>query len=243
MNRGQTPASLSDPGARLEVTGREWRWLRVWRRWGRAIHGGWGAWGVAPVFSAVCIIFAGVHARRWRWSALGAAWLAVTIGDGLLLSHAQTGGVPGGQTLVSITVPLFCVCWLGSVATARALRPDYERCVQERWAAGIAYSRAQLAEEGRALARRDPEVAREMGVGRPDLPGADHLGLLDLNAVPATELMRVPGVTARVARRIVDARERLGGVASVQEVADVLDLAPEVAEELERVAVCLPFRP
>jgi hypothetical protein len=70
----------------------------------------------------------------------------------------------------------------------------------------------QRREEARRMWSSDPALARELGVGRPDLGrGFDDGGLVDLNSVPATVLARVCAVAPAQAEAIVAAREARGG--------------------------------
>jgi hypothetical protein len=88
-------------------------------------------------------------------------------------------------------------------------------------------------------ARRDPLAARERGVGRPDIRGADHGELVDVNHAPAAVLQTLPGIDADLARRIVATREGVGQFSSVADMAFVLDLDPDSAARLERVAIAV----
>jgi hypothetical protein len=65
-----------------------------------------------------------------------------------------------------------------------------------------------LRAEARTLAARDPQMARELGIGRPDLPGRryDDGGLVDLNSAPAQAIAAVCGIDLAVAAQIVQAR-------------------------------------
>jgi hypothetical protein len=46
------------------------------------------------------------------------------------------------------------------------------------------------------LARDNLRLAREMGTGRPDLPGAHDAGLVDVNNVPSSSLVALLGLVA-----------------------------------------------
>jgi len=83
--------------------------------------------------------------------------------------------------------------------------------------ARLRQARERLADRERALklARDDPDLAIEVGTGRPDLPGADHRGVVDVNHAPAQVIQTLPGVGDRLADQIIDARDRVGGFASV----------------------------
>ncbi|GHE77358.1 hypothetical protein GCM10017786_03410 [Amycolatopsis deserti] len=61
--------------------------------------------------------------------------------------------------------------------------------------------------QARELAANDPAMARELGIGRPDLSrDYDDGGLVDLNAAPASAIAETCGIDPAVAQRIVDAR-------------------------------------
>lgn len=91
------------------------------------------------------------------------------------------------------------------------------------------------------LVRREPEVARELGVGRPDVPGAGHMGVIDVNHASAEALAELPGVDVDLAQRLIDARESVQGFASAEDAGVVLDLHPTTVERIARQAVFLPF--
>lgn len=70
-----------------------------------------------------------------------------------------------------------------------------------------AIDRAQRREESRALIRENPTLARELGIGRPDLrTGYDDGGLVDLNRAPAQVIAGLPGVVSEHAQALVEAR-------------------------------------
>lgn len=62
-------------------------------------------------------------------------------------------------------------------------------------------------EQARSLLRHHPAMARELGIGRPDLPrDFDDGGLVDVNAVPEYVLASLPGVDPYHAKLVVTAR-------------------------------------
>ncbi|WP_285488918.1 hypothetical protein [Amycolatopsis taiwanensis] len=74
-----------------------------------------------------------------------------------------------------------------------------------------AVTRVRLARErrqqARELAASDPLMARELRIGRPDLPHRyDDGGLVDLNNAPAKAIAKVCGIDLAAARMIVEAR-------------------------------------
>ena len=93
--------------------------------------------------------------------------------------------------------------------------------------------------EARTLLAEDPALARELGVGRPDLGrGYDDGGLVDLNSAPAPVLASVLGLEPVLAEAIVAARTRRGGVFyGVDELLIDIPLPPSVEGQLRERAV------
>jgi hypothetical protein len=96
-------------------------------------------------------------------------------------------------------------------------------------------------EQVRALVASDPALATELRVGRPDLQRTfDDGGLVDVNAVPATVIARLPGFTRRFAQEMEKVREHLGHLSSAEELVVYGSVPLDV---LERVRDLLLFRP
>jgi hypothetical protein len=71
----------------------------------------------------------------------------------------------------------------------------------------------------RQLAAGDPLIARDLRIGRPDLPHTyDDGGLVDFNTAPATVIAQICGLPAAAADKIVTARETCGGYLTVDDV-------------------------
>ena len=198
--------------------GPRWPWLSL-------IPLGLGAW--AP-------IYAGVRAHRPRWSALGATCsVAVLAGWVLACASASTRGA-GGAVLI--------VGWAGAIASSFAIRGEYARLLESPFQASVRSAAHRLAnrDEALALAREQPALARELGVGRPDLPNAQHAGLIDINNAPAGVLATLPNVDKDLAARIVQARAAIHGFASVEDLGATLDLDANTVEDLRNRTVFLP---
>jgi hypothetical protein len=189
-------------------------------------------------------LVAGLRARRPRWVALGLAWLAPVV-----VAYAASA-------LISDDVELALIVggWFAAIATTAAIYPSYrrERALIEEidrhmWDQEGVRIRRRIEierrerdrERGRELVRADPVTALERGVGRPDLPGADHSDLIDVNHAPERILRSLPGVDEDLARRIVATRENVGRFSSVADMCFVLDLAPDLGARLERVAIAI----
>ncbi|HLH13681.1 MAG TPA: helix-hairpin-helix domain-containing protein [Solirubrobacteraceae bacterium] len=106
----------------------------------------------------------------------------------------------------------------------------------------LAGARERLAKHEKALelAREEPQLALEAGVGRPDLPGAFDGGVVDVNHAPAEAIAALPGCDATLAARIVAVRERLDGFTSLEDLGTVLDLPGDQVEDLRERVVFLP---
>jgi DNA uptake protein ComE-like DNA-binding protein len=103
-------------------------------------------------------------------------------------------------------------------------------------------ARERLAQREKALklAREDPQLALEAGVGRPDLPGAYDGGLVDLNHAPIEVIACLPTFDKELASRVVAARDRIGGFASLEDLGTMLDLPGDQVEDLRHRVVFLP---
>jgi SARP family transcriptional regulator, regulator of embCAB operon len=98
-------------------------------------------------------------------------------------------------------------------------------------------------EQARQLAVHHPEIARELRIGRPDLPRRiDDDGLVDLNAVPEHVVASLPGITPQQARDIVADRERRGLFASPEELV-ARELVPAAVVNMLRDRLVCPTRP
>ncbi len=137
---------------------------------------------------------------------------------------------------------LVLIAWFGSIATSFSSRGEYEREMASplHEATAAAEQRLEDRREALDLARSNPALAREVGLGRPDRPGADDEGLVDVNNASVTALLDLPGIDGDTATRIVETRERVGGFSSLEDCGATLDLAGDVVEGLRGRVVFLP---
>jgi DNA uptake protein ComE-like DNA-binding protein len=160
-------------------------------------------------------------------------WSVITL-SGWAVSITDHGGSAGGVLIV--------LGWAGAVASsfsvgASKLRLEAGSGLDS--AVADAEQRLRERDHARRLALERPEVAREMGVGRPDLPSSHHAGLIDINNAPAAVLSTLPGVDAALAGKIVEARAETG-FSSVDDLGFALDLDGGLIDSLRRRVVCLP---
>jgi hypothetical protein len=89
-------------------------------------------------------------------------------------------------------------------------------------------------EEARAIASRDAALARELCIGRPDLPRQfDDGGLVDVNHVPAQILVDRLALSPAEAANVIEARDRLGGFAGPEELTALTELSPDTVDRLQ----------
>jgi DNA uptake protein ComE-like DNA-binding protein len=187
---------------------------------------GLGAW--AP-------IYAGVKARRSVWILLGVLWSACVIAGFI----ADSASHPGHNDFAGF---LFILGWVGAIATSFSIRSSYERQMSSELEQATEDAEQRLADRQRALemARRDPALAREVGIGRPDRQGAADAGLVDVNNAGVTALLELPGVDGDLATQIVETREKVGGFSSLEDCGATLDLDGGIVEGLRDKVVFLP---
>jgi DNA uptake protein ComE-like DNA-binding protein len=193
--------------------------------WLSLIPMGLGAWAPA---------YAGARAQNRRWLSLGILWSLIALA-GWIAAVSSNGhsGLAGGLIILG---------WVGAIATSFAIRSAYAQQLGSSFHAAISGAEERLAERQRArrLCTENPRLAREMGVGRPDLPGSQDAGLVDVNSAPAAVIGRLPGIDDELATRIVEARAETQGFTSVEDLGATLDLDGDLVEGLRAQAVFLP---
>lgn len=203
---------------------------RITRSW-------WVVLTLAPLglLAFGAFLYAGIRARNSRWIVAGVLY-AFAIYLGFILSTTDEDGV-----LSDIGITIVLLGWAASFVHAVAIRGAFLERME--LVEGKRYDRAEdralEREEARRLAREDPALAIEMGVGRPDRDGFAG-GLVDLNNAPASEIEELPGVTREVAERIVVMREEIGGFSSLEDLAHVLDLQVALVDRIRADVVVLP---
>ena len=191
--------------------------VRPWWALTALVPLGWATW--------IGVAYAAVRARQPWWLLVAAVLLGMTIWGIAIPEEGDSGAV-------------IIVGWLLGIGACAVLAPAYVR----RMSGGRleAEQRVAAREEAQRLAREKPEVARELGVGRPDVNGSKHHGLVDVNAAPVAVLARLPGVDDALAERIAKVRVDVDGFASAEELGHLLDLPADTVDDLRPRTVYLP---
>jgi hypothetical protein len=103
-----------------------------------------------------------------------------------------------------------------------------------------AEQRIERRERALRIARENPSLALEAGVGRPDVRGAFHGEVVDINNAAGAALVGLPGISNRQALRIVAVRNRVDGFSSLADFGMVMDLPGDAVERLRGLVVFLP---
>jgi DNA uptake protein ComE-like DNA-binding protein len=184
------------------------------------------------------VLYAARRAGVPSWRGAGALWFAASL-TGYVVALATKHD---GTVMHPIALGVMFAAWGGAVVHALAIRGEYARRVAERLGPQTAQARQERANADEALriAREEPRLATELGIGRPDRPGAYDAGLVDVNRAPAAALERLPGVGPVVARRIAATREECDGFGSLAELGALLDLDGATVDRMRERAVFLP---
>lgn len=253
-----TPAGWYDDGA-----GRKRWWDGA--RWTDHVHmvsapGGSGShlwWALSPVYSCFTIAFipavhAAIKLRRrelWLWA------VGLIVGNVIVWGlMAGPNAADGGSTPVQDVGALFAIV-LAVLGTIHALRLRGEVFGAPRGAAAIpaaasprvhdpAVAQALAARRRRAesleLSIKDPGLARDLRIGRPDLTREyNDGGLVDVNHVPESVLVAHLGLSQDQARVVIEVRDHIGRYSSANELSVLADLPPETLDAIRDRLVVL----
>jgi DNA uptake protein ComE-like DNA-binding protein len=151
----------------------------------------------------------------------------------LLAGIAQKG------TLSGIAGAIIIVTWVVGMIHAALIRTSVSRQLDLVDTSELKRAQKELdrREYGRQLLKTNPSLARQLGVGRPDVAGSDSFGLIDVNHAGRTGLVMLPGLTEQNAQKILDYRNNGGSFVSVEDLVMYLDLPQTTIGPLGDTAV------
>jgi DNA uptake protein ComE-like DNA-binding protein len=197
-------------------------------------------WALAPLVTVgmaagPCFAYAAVR-RRSRAFAMAA------LAYGIVSAAIVWGNVwsPGSTLSINAGVLAVVALWTVSTVHALAVRQSVFFLPTEEDAVVAAKDRIRRRDESRRIAATDPRLARELQIGRPDLPSDyDDGGLIDVNHVPEEYLRDAGGLDAALASRIMEARRQVGGFDSLHDLEMVVGLDPRSLDEVaDRLLFC-----
>ena len=101
-----------------------------------------------------------------------------------------------------------------------------------------AKNRFERRKDARKLVASNLELARELKIGRPDLPrDYDDGGLVDVNHAPSAVLAEQLGLAPAEVSDVLTARERLGRFTSADELCAYTSLPPDRVDELRDLMI------
>jgi Helix-hairpin-helix motif len=174
----------------------------------------------------------------WLFSLAGALGCIVALANSLAPSpghHVQPiGGILGG-------IGLTLCCWIAWHAH-RVQMPPRLATPPPLSPIMTAKLRVRQRHEALAILQRDPELAAELFIGRPDLPRYfEDGGLIDANHVPAQFLAAMPGIDQALAEKIVSTRAEIGGFSSIADLEVTLNVSPSVINQIKDHLVFVPM--
>jgi hypothetical protein len=214
------------------------------KRVGRVLRQIW--WISVPIWSLgllSCVPFLafGVIQRRKRDWVVFAAYLAATVA--LIIAGALVNTDSGWNDAQAVLVVALGIC--AAIHAGVLFRPG--RAQSPRVSAGrhrnqeavqIARSRIERRNDARRMVRTNPVLARELRIGRPDLPREyDDGGLIDVNRVHGAVLAAHLGLSPEEATNVLVARDKLGRFANADELCDVTQLSPRRVDELRDLMI------
>jgi hypothetical protein len=195
------------------------------------------AWAAVPLVTfglgtVPAFLYPALRRRRpGDWISL-ALYLALTT-LGLVGTEAES-------VMSDVSAVALLAAWIGGTVHAFAIRSRVF-ATKNRYldAIAMASQRRELRSAARDTAR-DPAMAWELRIGRPDLQRVfDDGGLVDVNHAPPSALASLPGMTPELVNRIVETRDQLSGFSSVEELSSLAQLPPSLTGALNEYAIFL----
>jgi hypothetical protein len=207
-------------------------------------------WGIVPIWSIGFLSFApflayAVMRRRKRDWAVFAAYLAATAA--MIVAVASAGTSNGGGAAVGGFVIALAGCaavhafvLFRPARDLAPLGPSAGVSTRQRNHAAVAQARDRIErrKDARHLVATQPDLARDLAIGRPDLPREyDDGGLVDVNHVPAIVLAGNLGLAPGEVRDVLAARDKLGKFGSAEELCAYTELSPDRVDELRDLMI------
>jgi DNA-binding SARP family transcriptional activator len=220
-----TPQLLHQPSSRRRISMMEVVFALV-APFVTCLIGGW-----------VYFAYAGARRRQIRFFVMAAGYLVVWLAGVLLLFVIDPSPIEAEITTNAEESGIIILLVLPLVAAAHG--------VVVAVSSSEFYHARSMREQARQFALFAPDRAREVGIGRPDLPlrAVDDGGLIDLNHLGGYELATATGLPVTQALEIVADREAKGPFARPEELV-VRGLADErTVKRLAGRLICIPPGP
>jgi hypothetical protein len=162
-------------------------------------------------------------------------------------SPTNDAGEPTGWLSSAAGLVLLTVIVVACVLLVGPRREVYNPSVVPQLPTGNQGAMASVEEarrkrsEARTLAAKDPMMARELGIGRPESPRRyDDGGLLELNFATVEQLSAVCGLPRNLAEEVMAARTSLGRFMHVEDAIVYGQISEEYAPMVRERGIVLP---
>jgi len=157
-------------------------------------------------------LYLGVRGGRPRSIVWAVIYLSLFL-SGIAVNQVGNDADP---TLGAIAATLWVVAWAGGIVHYRLIDEEARARLAE-WRPRNERARQVLRQrsDAQALAERDPQLARGIGIGRPVSSPDSFGGVVDINNATHDELATLPGLDDAFLNRIVQARQEIGPFSSV----------------------------
>jgi len=229
-SRPDVPMAIDQPGTRaVHAAGRQRRWVTsasyLWAAL-PLLSIGFGTWAT--------FLYAAIRLRSVLLGAVSAVFACLT--TVALIADAPAVMGPLASTIFAVAVlgstfgaSAYALAIRGRLVRGPGVHADdpLQRAVRE------GAERRRLRQAARALAASDPGLARELGIGRPDLHrDYEDGGVVDVNHVPAGVISALPGMDTDLAATAVTLRRERGPFVSADDLSAALDLPPASVQDL-----------
>jgi hypothetical protein len=207
-------------------------------------------WTSVPVWSIGFLSFvpflalAVIQRRRRDW-AVFAAYLAATVAMIVAVGSVNSSSGPGAAVGGFVVALAGCAAAHAFVLFRPSrdlapLGPSVGLSTRQRNQVAVAQARDRIErrKDARHLVRTNPDLAKDLRIGRPDLPrDYDDGGLVDVNHVPSAILAGQLGLTPKEVTDVMAARDKLGRFASADELCAYTELPPDRVDELRDLMI------
>jgi len=220
------------PRARSGLTGRQVLWASV------------PIWSIGFLSFVPFLVYAVSRGGRRAWALFGgylAATVAMFIALGTVASGSGAEAGVGGYIIALAGCAAVHAGVLFRPGRGEALAgPPPAQSVRQSNQAAVAQARDRIErrKDARHLVATNPALARDLMIGRPDLPRQyDDGGLVDVNHVPAAVLMSWLGLSEDEMRDVLTARRNLGRFTNADELGAYTQLSPDRIDGLRDLMI------
>ena len=207
-------------------------------------------WASVPIWSIGFLSFVpflayAVIQRRARDWVVFAVYLVATVAMIVALGAVNSNSGAGAGVGVFIVALAGCAAVHAAIVfrPSRSLSPlaasmPLSPRQRNREAVAQAEGRIERRKDARHLLKTNPGLAKDLRIGRPDLPREyDDGGLVDVNHVPGAVLATQLGLSAAEVSDVLAARDKLGRFGSSDELGAYTSLAPDRVDELRDLMI------